>query len=205
MALSWCTVTNMALSATNPDTSSSLRAHSIGDNLNRVIMNFTANSGDTSGTITVSPLKTLLHILMLGGKLTHTAAPTYSGNVATLAFIVPVETAAAKTYQSALTVTAVANSGAAGNSITVAFTAGGTAGAEVVTVTGTAISIRVESGVSTAAQVNTAFAASAAAVALATMAVVGGHTADAISSATASALTGGVTGGVKGTLLAIGR
>lgn len=50
--------------------------------------------------------------------------------------------------------------------VTVTYTAGGTAGAEVVTVTVTDISIQIESGVSTALQVQTAIKASAAASAL---------------------------------------
>lgn len=58
--------------------------------------------------------------------------------------------------------------GADGNSITVAYTGGGTAGAEVVTVSGTAISVQIESGVSTITQVRTAINASVAAAALVT-------------------------------------
>lgn len=46
--------------------------------------------------------------------------------------------------------------GTAGNSITIAYTDGATAGAEVVTVTDTAISVQIESGVSTATQILTA-------------------------------------------------
>lgn len=63
--------------------------------------------------------------------------------------------------------TAVAK-GSAGNSITYALTGGGTAGAEVVTVVGTAISVQIESGVSTVTQVRTAINASGAAAALVT-------------------------------------
>ncbi len=66
-----------------------------------------------------------------------------------------------------LTITAV-TMGSAGNSITIAFTAGATAGAEVVTVTGNAISVQIETGVSTVTQVRTALNASTAAAALVT-------------------------------------
>lgn len=71
-----------------------------------------------------------------------------------------------------LTYTAVA-SYTAGESVSIAYTAGATAGSEVVTVVGNAITIQIESGVSTAAQVKTKYDLSAAAVALATCAVTG--------------------------------
>lgn len=66
-----------------------------------------------------------------------------------------------------LTLTAV-TMGTGGNSITIAFTGGGTAGAEVVTVVGNAISVQIQSGVSTVTQVRTALNASTAAAALVT-------------------------------------
>jgi len=71
-----------------------------------------------------------------------------------------------------LTYTAVA-ADSAGESVTIAYTAGATAGSEVVTVTGSAVSIQIESGVSTATQVKTKYDLSAAAVALATCAISG--------------------------------
>lgn len=162
------------------------------------------NSGSTSGTITASRLKDLFHVIV-PGLAPQTAAPTYSSNVATLAFTVPAETAASRTFQSAITFTATANRGIAGNSITYTFTSGGTAGAEVVTVSGTAITIKVESGVSTATQVKTAYDLVAAAVALATSALVGGHESDAISAATVLPLQSGVSGGFRGSAMCIGR
>lgn len=168
------------------------------------IMDYVINSGETSGTITADRLSVVDHVFVLGGKVTFTAAPTYATNVATMAFTVPAETAASRTLQSALTFTATANRGAGGNSITVTFTGGATAGAEVVTVLGTAITIQVESGVSTATQVKTAYDLVAAATALATVAIVGGHSGDTISSATVLALQSGVTGGARGSLLAMG-
>jgi len=91
-----------------------------------------------------------------------------------------------------LTLTAVvaaAGTGAAGNSITVAFTGGGTAGAEVVTVVGTAISVQIESGVSTVTQVRTAMQAAPACTALVTTT---GTSASTVTTAAAVPLAGGV-------------
>lgn len=59
-----------------------------------------------------------------------------------------------------ITMTA-ATAGLAGNSITLAFTGGGTAGSEVVSVVGNAISVQIETGVSTITQVVAALQASA--------------------------------------------
>lgn len=52
------------------------------------IMTYSAASADTSGTVTASNLSQIYHIF-LDGKLIHTSAPTFSGNVATLAFADP--------------------------------------------------------------------------------------------------------------------
>lgn len=77
--------------------------------------------------------------------------------------------------------------GAAGNSITIALVAGGTAGAEVVTVSGKSISVQIESGVSTRTQVKTALDASSAAAALIDVSVTSGATAATLQAATALA------------------
>lgn len=77
--------------------------------------------------------------------------------------------------------------GADGNDITVALVAGGTAGAEVVTVSGTAISVQIEDGVSTRTQVETAVEASVAASALVGINVASGGTAATLLAATALA------------------
>jgi hypothetical protein len=53
--------------------------------------------------------------------------------------------------------------GAAGNGTTISYTDGATAGAEVVTVVGSALNVQIQSGTSTATQVKTAFDASEAA------------------------------------------
>lgn len=89
-----------------------------------------------------------------------------------------------------ITLTAVAF-GAAGNSITIAFTGGGTAGSEVVSVVGNAISVQIQSGVSSVTQVRTAINASGAAAALV---VATGTSASTVATATALPLLGGVDG-----------
>lgn len=71
-----------------------------------------------------------------------------------------------------LTYTAV-EYGEDGNLISITYTGGATAGAEVVTVVGNAISIQIQTAVSTATQVRTAFNLSAAATALAVCTVTG--------------------------------
>ena len=52
--------------------------------------NFSLASGDTSGTITFDGLSSIDFIVVTG--VSHSAAPTFSGNVATLAFADPVAT-----------------------------------------------------------------------------------------------------------------
>ncbi len=90
-----------------------------------------------------------------------------------------------------LTYTADAT-GAAGNAITIAYTAGATAGSEVVSVIGTAISVQIATGVSTATQIKAAVDASVAAAALVDVSVSGtGSNTQVVASA--AALTGGVT------------
>ena len=71
-----------------------------------------------------------------------------------------------------ITYTAV-NGGTEGNSITIQYADTATAGSETVTVTGNAILVGIEDGVSTATQVNTAIGGSAAALALVTRAITG--------------------------------
>jgi hypothetical protein len=63
------------------------RSFSIGP-LKVQIFTVTAVSGDTSGTITASALNEAMHVIMDGG-LNLSAAPTFSGNVVTLAFTDP--------------------------------------------------------------------------------------------------------------------
>lgn len=89
-----------------------------------------------------------------------------------------------------ITLTAVAF-GTSGNSITIAFTGGGTAGSEVVTVVGNAISVQIQSTVSTVTQVRTAINAAGAAAALV---VATGTSAATVATASALALLGGIDG-----------
>lgn len=78
----------MAFAATI--SSSEGRAIPLGGPLKYEIYTWTAASGDTSGTITSNNLHTIYHVLFDG--LRSTAAPTFSGNVATLAFTNPAAT-----------------------------------------------------------------------------------------------------------------
>ena len=55
-----------------------------------MIFNFSAASGATGGTITASGLTSLIFAHVSG--VTQTAAPTFSGNVATIAFTDPAAT-----------------------------------------------------------------------------------------------------------------
>lgn len=80
--------------------------------------------------------------------------------------------------------------GTAGNSVTIAYTGGAVAGAEVVTVSGNAISVQIQTAVSTATQVLAKINASAAALTLVSAAITGtAGTAQVI--AAAAAITGG--------------
>lgn len=76
----------MAFAASN--VSSEPRSWSIGP-LKMQIMTYTAVSGDVAGTITADALSSVQHVILDGG-LVLSAAPTFSGNVATIAFTDPV-------------------------------------------------------------------------------------------------------------------
>lgn len=78
--------------------------------------------------------------------------------------------------------------------VTLAYTVGGTAGAEVVTVTGNAISVQIESGVSTITQVRAAINASVAAAALV---VATGTSATVVTGASAATPTAGAVEAVS--------
>ena len=84
--------------------------------------------------------------------------------------------------------------GTPANSISITFTSGGTAGAEVVTVVGSAISVQIQSGVSTAAQIKTAIEASVPATALVSVAV---NTAGAMVSYATTNLASGTGGSLS--------
>jgi hypothetical protein len=76
----------MAFAATASTAES--RSFSIGP-LKIQIFTWTCASGDTSGTITATALKEAKHVI-IDGVMQHTAAPTFSSNVVTLAFTDPV-------------------------------------------------------------------------------------------------------------------
>jgi hypothetical protein len=77
----------MALSAAN--VSAEPRSFSIGP-LKIQILNFSVASADVSGTVTCDALSSVIHAVVTGLDLT--AAPTFSGNVITLAFADPAAT-----------------------------------------------------------------------------------------------------------------
>lgn len=78
----------MAFSASN--LTAEPRAFSAGP-VKMQLMTFSVASGDTSGTITADSLYRVDQVYLSGG-LTLTAAPTYSGNAVTLAFVDPAAT-----------------------------------------------------------------------------------------------------------------
>jgi hypothetical protein len=55
-------------------------------------MTYSVASGDTTGTITADRLKEIHHVIVDGVCGVATAAPTVSGNVATLAYVNPAAT-----------------------------------------------------------------------------------------------------------------
>lgn len=183
------------ISVLSSDTS---RPFSLG-NLKAQLVSISAASGDTSATLTAPSINELIAVI-LPKNFVQSAAPTFSRNAATLAFAVPVSIAASA-VKGGVTITADAL-GAGGNAITVAYTAGATAGAEVVSVIGSAISVQIEGGVSTITQVRTAINADATAAALVTAT---GTSATVVAVAAATALAGGITNGAQGHALLIGR
>jgi len=187
----------MAISQSTPTNG---RPISLGP-LNAEVVAISAVSGATSGTLTAPTLARVQAVLLPKGFV-QSAAPVLTDNAATLAFVVPAETASELEIQD-LTYTAVSNLGAGGNSITIAYVAGGTADEEEVTVVGNAISVAIDDGVSTATQVKAAIDASAAALALVSVAVTGTG-GDAQDAAAAAPLAGGVTGGAAGFALMLG-
>lgn len=77
----------MALTSSNPTNES--RSYSIGPQKIQQ-KNFTAASADVSGTITMTNLTSIDFVIVSG--LVQTAAPTFAGNVVTLAFADPAAT-----------------------------------------------------------------------------------------------------------------
>lgn len=96
------------------------------------------------------------------------------------------------------------SAGAAGNAITIAYVDDGTAGSETVGVSGSAITVHMEAGVSTAQQIAESIEASGPASALVDVLVDVGDESDPQSAHTATALTGGVTEVTGGDGLQVG-
>lgn len=187
----------MALTAT--DSTSESRAFSLGP-LKLQIMDYVARGGDTSGTITADKLSRLMHVVVGEGSMRFTAAPTYATNVATLAFTVPATVLASAVIQD-LTYTAVPLD-SDGNLVSVAYVDDGTATEETVDVSGDAIIVHIEAGVSTADDIKAAIEASVEASALVTITVSGTGT-NTQTAVEATLLEGG-SGGAHGTVLCIG-
>lgn len=99
-------------------------------------------------------------------------------------------TAASLILQTKINFTAK-NTGSSQNAITVAFTSGATAGAEVVTVVNKAISVQIESGVSTVTQVKAKLDAHAAASLLVTAGIESGQASATLTTVGATNLAGG--------------
>lgn len=87
--------------------------------------------------------------------------------------------------------------GVGGNSVTIQYTTGGIAGSEVVTVVGSAISVQIASGLSTAAQIKAAIVASTAAAALVTASIFGDQTVAQTAPVSVTNLAGGSASGLE--------
>lgn len=166
------------------------------------IVRMAANSGDTSGTITADNLRVVEQVIA-PSAMKFTAAKTYSGNVATLAFMVPAETTASASING-ITYTAAANQGAGGNSITVQLVDGTgdipavTNGTETVAVTGSHIVVHIDpTAVTGSSRTNVRIAVNAS-VAAAALVTATGTSATVAAVTAATPLTSGVTGGVIG-------
>ncbi len=182
---------------------------SLGDGLKAQMMTYRALTGATTGTITATELGDLVMVL-LDGQIEQTAATTFSGNVATLAFAVPAETAASAVVDG-ITYTAAANFGQDANSFTIQLVDGTgdtppvVKGSETVSVTGTAIVVHIDPTAVTGSartDVRVAVNLSAAAAALVTAT---GTSATVATVTAATPLASGVTGGARGSLICIGR
>jgi hypothetical protein len=78
----------MAFSASAISTNGLNRSQSIGPNKMQ-ILNYSAASTDTSGTVTADALSVVYQVIVTGPAGHLTSAPSYSGNVVTLAFADP--------------------------------------------------------------------------------------------------------------------
>jgi hypothetical protein len=118
--------------------------------------------------------------------------PTVSCAPAFIALSGGAAAAAAVVILQDLTFTSPAT-GTGGNAVSITYTTGAVAGAEVVTVNGSAVSIQISNGVSTATQIRAAFIAVPAAVALSTC-TISGTGSNAQKTVNAAPMTGAVAG-----------
>lgn len=129
-------------------------------------LTITVDAVNASGTVEANAVQADDTVTIEGVVLTAKRSPVgeaqFSGAQAVAASLVVQD----------LTYTA-ATPGLAGNSITIEYVGGGTAGDEVVTVDGTSVTVEIEDGVSTATEIKAAWDAEAGALALATVAVTG--------------------------------
>lgn len=166
------------------------------------IRDYTAASGDTTGTISEPSMSLIKHVIIGSGNLLQSSAAVITAGSAAITFVVPASTAGSVVIQD-LTYTSVATD-KSGNLISIAYTTGGTAGSEVVTVVANAISVQIQSGVSTATQVRAAVLASGPAAALVGVAISGTGSNAQTAPVSATFLTGGITGGASGSLILLG-
>ena len=120
---------------------------------------------------------------------------TTNGYVVVIPLLTNIVVAARKTIQQ-LTFTAK-TAGAGGNAITVAYTTGAVKGAEVVTVSGSAISVQIATGSSIAAEIKAAIDSYSAAAALVSVALIAGHETDTQVAVSATNLAGGSSSGLE--------
>lgn len=125
-------------------------------------------TGGTAGSEVVSVTSSAISIKIASGSATNQATASFQG----------------------LTYTAVVT-GSAGNAVGITYYGGGTAGSEVVTVAGNIITVKIQSGTSTATQIAAAINQSPAALSVATVAVTSGSTANSTQALTY--LSGGST------------
>lgn len=134
---------------------------------------YTNNSNTYTVTSTIASGTTLCVTGVLAGS--ETVSAVSSAITVTIAGSLATDKATA-VIQGSLVYTSVVTTNL-GNSIAIVYSGGGTAGSEVVTVSGTVINVKLQSGTSTATQVAAAINGSTAAISLVTVSVLVGATA----------------------------
>lgn len=183
-----------------PPTTGEARPFKMG-NLDAQLIDVTAYSGSTSGTLKATGIATLYHVILPSG-MTQTTAPSYSGNTATLAFTVPAETIATAVIQD-LTWSAAANRGAFPNGASVDYIDDEQSGTEYILFDEGQIVCHIQSGVTTATELKAVADATPGLSTYWTVAVSG--TGSNAQSTDSGLFAGGVSGGAFGTALCLGR